>query len=104
LEQIYDRGEGIATYNSPREYPPPWFTVKLNKIVATFKLSEDGGLELFHKKDEESLYTVCKRSANTLRDGVTCSICQYYYPAEENKYRCTYDHIPLRISPRKKEK
>jgi hypothetical protein len=45
--------------------------VKLNKILATFKLSEDGGLELFHKKDEESLYTVCKRSANTLRDGVT---------------------------------
>jgi hypothetical protein len=66
-------GEGIATYNTFRRYTPipTWFTVKLNKIVATFKLSKDGGLELFHKEDEESLYTVCRRSANTLRDGVT---------------------------------
>jgi len=72
LKQVSDRGEGIATYNPPRNTPtPPWFTVKLNKIGATFKLSKDGGLELFHKKDEESLYTVCRKSANTLRDGVT---------------------------------
>jgi hypothetical protein len=105
LKQVSDRGEGIATYNPPRNTPtPPWFTVKLNKIGATFKLSKDGGLELFHKEDEESLYAVCRRSANTLRDGVTCSICQYYYTAEENKYRCPYDHMSLRTSPRKKRK
>ena len=72
MKQVSDRGEGIATYNPPRNTPtPPWFTVKLNKIGATFKLSKDGGLELFHKEDEDSLYAVCRRSANTLRDGVT---------------------------------
>jgi hypothetical protein len=106
LKQISDRGEGIATYNTFRRYTtiPTWFIVKLKKIVATFKLSKDGGLELFHKEDEDSLYAVCRRSAKYVDGRSYCSICQYYYPAEENKYRCPYDHIPLRISPRKKEK
>jgi hypothetical protein len=32
-----------------------------------------------------------------------CSKCQYHHPVEENKYRCPYDHMSLRTSPRKKK-
>jgi hypothetical protein len=77
--------------------------VKLKKIVATFKLSKDGGLELFHKEDEDSLYAVCRRSAKYVDGRSYCSICQYYYPAEENKYRCPYVHTFKNITEKKGE-
>jgi hypothetical protein len=56
--------------------------------MATFKLSENGLLELFYKEDGRSLYCLRKRSANIC-------LCQYFYPVEEDKYRCPYDRIPF---------
>jgi uncharacterized paraquat-inducible protein A len=76
------------------------FYGKGNRITA-IKLYNDK-FEPFYKEDEKSLYPVCKRSAKYVEGWGHCSICQYFYPAEENKYRCPYDHIPLRTSPRKK--
>jgi len=78
------------------------FTDEDSKVMATFKLSENGILELFCKEDEQSLYCLRKKSAKYVEGYGYCSKCQYFYPAEENKYRCPYDHIPLRTSPRKK--
>jgi hypothetical protein len=40
------------------------FTDEGNRIIATFKLSENGLLELFYKEDGQSLYCLRKRSAN----------------------------------------
>jgi hypothetical protein len=64
------------------------FTDEGNRIIATYKVSKDGKLELFYKEDEQSLYCLRKRSAKYV---------------EGNRYRRPYDHIPLRTSPRKKK-
>jgi hypothetical protein len=69
--------------------------------LTTFKLSENGLLELFYKEDGQSLYV---RGLLIYVEGYGyCSKCQYFYP-EENNYRCLYDRIPLRVSPRKRRK
>jgi hypothetical protein len=48
---------------------PTCLPTKGNRIIATYKVSKDGKLELFYKEDEQSLYCLRKRSAavNTLR-------------------------------------
>jgi hypothetical protein len=79
------------------------FTDEGSRIIATFKVSKDGKLGLFYKEDGQPLYCLHKRSAKYVEGWCYCSKCQYYYPVEENKYRCPYDHIPLRTSPRKKK-
>jgi hypothetical protein len=71
------------------------FTDEGNRIIATFKLSENGLLELFYKEDGQSLYCLRKKSAKYVEGYGYCSICQYFYPVEEDKYRCPYDRIPF---------
>jgi hypothetical protein len=78
------------------------FTDEGRRIIATFKLSENGLLELFYKEDEISRYCLRKKSAKYVEGYGYCSRCQAFYPAEENNYRCPDHHIPLRTSPRKK--
>jgi hypothetical protein len=79
------------------------FTDEGNRIMATFKLSENGLLELFYKEDEVSRYCLRKKSAKYVEGYGYCSRCQAFYPAEENNYRCPEHHIPLRTSPRKRK-
>jgi hypothetical protein len=78
------------------------FTDEGNRIIATFKLSENGLLELFYKEDEVSRYCLRKKSAKYVEGYGYCGRCQAFYPAEENNYRCPEHHMPLRTSPRKK--
>ena len=79
------------------------FTDEGNRIMATFKLSENGLLELFYKEDEISRYCLRKRSAKYVEGYGYCSICQYFYPVEEDKYRCPYDRIPFEDITEKEE-
>ncbi len=46
------------------------FTDEGNRIIATFKLSENGLLELFYKEDEISRYCFVRNRLNMLRDMV----------------------------------
>jgi hypothetical protein len=56
------------------------------------------------KEDEVSRYCLRKKSAKYVEGYGYYGKCQYFYPVKEKKYRCPYDHIPLRTSPRKKRK
>jgi hypothetical protein len=50
-----------------------------------------------------NLLTVYVRALlNTLSGIVTALNANISTPPRKNKYRCPYDHIPLRTSPRKK--
>jgi hypothetical protein len=70
--------------------------------MATFKLSDNGLLELFYKEDEVSRYCLRKKSAKYVEGYGYCSRCQAFYLVEENNYRCPEHRIPLRTPPRKK--
>jgi hypothetical protein len=79
------------------------FTDEGNRIIATFKLSENGLLELFYKEDEVSRYCLHKKSAKYVEGYGYCGRCQAFYLVEENNYRCPIHRIPLRTSSRKKK-
>jgi uncharacterized paraquat-inducible protein A len=99
LEQISYRGRGIATYNpSTGIYPKPHNDQLSHLSSITTKI------RAIYKEDEQSPYCLRKSSAKYVKRHGYCSKCQYFHPAKENNYRCPYDHIPLRTSPRKKEK
>jgi len=46
---------------------PTYLPTKGNRIIATYKVSKDGKLELFYKEDEQSLYCLRKRSAKYVK-------------------------------------
>jgi hypothetical protein len=60
-----------------------------------------GGVELFYKEDEQSLFPICKKSARFEDGWRYCSKCQDLFI---NHIVCPRDGIKLRNSPRKKKK
>jgi hypothetical protein len=69
------------------------FTDEGNRIIATFKLSENGLLELFYKEDGQSLY--CLRNMVIALYVNTSTLLRRIIIDVSN------DRIPLRVSPRK---
>jgi hypothetical protein len=64
------------------------FTDEGNRIVAVFKLSEDGLLELFYNEDEQPLYCLRKKMAKYVEGYGYCGKSQAFHLVEENNYRC----------------